>query len=171
MFLSHSHIPGGQTKPRSVSVTIKMTKMTQLYPKKGRANEGSPFLKSGLCKWALLGVGLGEERGYRFGIGHECHEWHFCQIILGWGEILALHPKIWNVIKKIRYFMVRLTVDWYHGVKAIWTMPTPMDHFPKRDLGNLSFCQKEGHIMAQKGLKMHEKKAKNRVFGPKISAF
>ena len=133
---------------------------TQLYPKKGRANEGSPFLKSGLCKWALLGVGLGEERGYRFGIGHECHEWHFCQIILGWGEILALHPKIWNVIKKIRYFMVRLTVDWYHGVKAIWTMPTPMDHFPKRDLGNLSFCQKEGHIMAQKGLKMHEKKQK-----------
>ena len=56
--------------------------------------------------------------------------------------------------------MVRLTVDWYHGVKAIWTMPTPMDHFPKRDLGNLSFCQKEGHIMAQKGLKMHEKKQK-----------
>ena len=28
-----------------------------------------------------------------------------------------------------------------------------------------------GHIMAQKGLKMHEKKAKNRVFGPKIPVF
>ena len=29
----------------------------------------------------------------------------------------------------------------------------------------------KGHIIDQKGLKMHEKKAKNRVFGPKKLAF
>ena len=29
----------------------------------------------------------------------------------------------------------------------------------------------KGHMMDQKGLKMHEKKAKNRVFKPKIPAF
>ena len=29
----------------------------------------------------------------------------------------------------------------------------------------------KGHIMVQKGLKRHEKKAKNRVFGPKKPAF
>ena len=29
----------------------------------------------------------------------------------------------------------------------------------------------KGHIMDQKGLKMHEKKAKNRGFGPKKPAF
>ena len=29
----------------------------------------------------------------------------------------------------------------------------------------------KGHIMAQKGLKKHEKKEKNRVFKPKIPAF
>ena len=30
---------------------------------------------------------------------------------------------------------------------------------------------KKGHIMDQKGLKMHEKRPKNRVFKPKIPAF
>ena len=29
----------------------------------------------------------------------------------------------------------------------------------------------KGHIMFQKGLKMHKKKAKNRVFGPKKKVF
>ena len=29
----------------------------------------------------------------------------------------------------------------------------------------------KGHIMVQKGLKMHKKKAKNRVFGPKKKVF
>ena len=29
----------------------------------------------------------------------------------------------------------------------------------------------KGHIIVQKGLKMHEKRAKNRVFGPKKTAF
>ena len=29
----------------------------------------------------------------------------------------------------------------------------------------------KGYIMAQKGLKMHKKKAKNRVFGPKKKVF
>ena len=29
----------------------------------------------------------------------------------------------------------------------------------------------KGHIMVQKGLKMHKKKAKNRVFGPKKTCF
>ena len=29
----------------------------------------------------------------------------------------------------------------------------------------------KGHIMVQKGLKIHKKKAKNRVFGPKKKVF
>ena len=29
----------------------------------------------------------------------------------------------------------------------------------------------KGHIMVQKGLKVHKKKAKNRVFGPKKKVF
>ena len=75
-----------------------MTKSsTHVYPKKERAYEGSPFLKSGLCKWALPGVMLGLERGYRFGIGHECH--HFCKMILSQCEIFKIHPKIGEAVK------------------------------------------------------------------------
>ena len=52
-------------------------------------------------------------------------------------------------------------------------LPYPLNghHFPKKTLAEIRLKMgQKGQIIVQKGLKMHEKRQKKRVFGPKKPA-